>query len=107
VRDVAHQAAGLSVRRRQSNIQRRNERLGRLQPPANPARPKNSGIRTNLWTTRLLARHARQHGPAEGNPCLARLVQGTFYKILNKLGGFTIPLLSIAHEVIEWRHLLA
>ena len=24
-----------------------------------------------LWTTRLLARHAREHGPAEGNPCLA------------------------------------
>src|SRR5713226_5223600 len=24
-----------------------------------------------LWTTRLLARHAREHAPAEGHPCLA------------------------------------
>src|SRR5258708_6962036 len=37
-----------------------------------------------LWTTRLLARHAREHGPAEGHPCLSKLVQGTVCKILNK-----------------------
>jgi transposase len=37
-----------------------------------------------LWTTRLLARHAREHGPAEGHPCLARLAQGTVCKILNE-----------------------
>jgi putative DNA primase/helicase len=30
-----------------------------------------------LWTTRLLARHAREHGPAEGHLCLAKVVQGT------------------------------
>src|ERR1700756_826906 len=29
-----------------------------------------------LWTTRLLARHARECGPAAGHDCLARLVQG-------------------------------
>ena len=37
-----------------------------------------------LWTTRLLAHHAREHGPAEGHPCLANLVQGTVCKILNE-----------------------
>src|ERR1700681_3697679 len=26
-----------------------------------------------LWTTRLLGRHAREHGPAEGHPCLANM----------------------------------
>ena len=30
-----------------------------------------------LWTTRLLARHAREHGPAVGHGCLGRLAQGT------------------------------
>jgi transposase len=37
-----------------------------------------------LWTTRLLARHAREHGPVEGHGCLAKLVQGTVCKILNE-----------------------
>jgi transposase len=37
-----------------------------------------------LWTTRLLARHAREHGPAEGHPCLGQLVQGTVCKILDE-----------------------
>src|SRR3977135_1774007 len=37
-----------------------------------------------LWTTRLLARHAREHGPAAGHECLARLVQGTVCKILGR-----------------------
>ncbi len=36
------------------------------------------------WTTRLLARHAREHGPAEGHACLGKLVQGTVCKILNE-----------------------
>jgi transposase len=43
------------------------------------------GYPHELWTTRLLARHAREHGPAEGHPCLARLAQGTLCKILNEL----------------------
>jgi hypothetical protein len=29
------------------------------------------GYPHELWTTRLLARHAREQGPAEGHPCLA------------------------------------
>ena len=37
-----------------------------------------------VWTTRLLARHAREHGPAEGHVCLGKLVQGTVCKILNE-----------------------
>jgi len=40
-------------------------------------------LMADLWTTRLLARHAREHGPAEGHGCLAKLVQGTVCKILN------------------------
>jgi hypothetical protein len=37
-----------------------------------------------LWTTRLLARHAREHGPGAGHECLANLVQGTVCKILGR-----------------------
>src|SRR5258706_12329087 len=32
---------------------------------------KELGYPHELWTTRLLARHAREHGPAEGHPALA------------------------------------
>jgi hypothetical protein len=32
---------------------------------------KELGYPHELWTTRLLARHARDHGPAEGHLCLA------------------------------------
>ena len=45
---------------------------------------KELGYPHELWTTRLLAHHAREHGPAEGHPCLANLVQGTVCKILNE-----------------------
>jgi transposase len=45
---------------------------------------KEHGYPHELWTTRLLARHAREHGPAAGYRCLARLVQGTVCKILNR-----------------------
>jgi transposase len=45
---------------------------------------KEHGYPHELWTTRLLARHAREHGPAAGHSCLARLVQGTVCKILAK-----------------------
>src|ERR1700680_2896570 len=37
-----------------------------------------------MWTTRLLARHAREHGPREGHACLGRLAQGTLCNILNE-----------------------
>ncbi len=43
---------------------------------------RNHGYPHELWTERLLARHAREHGPEAGHPCLANLVQGTVCKIL-------------------------
>ena len=45
---------------------------------------KQHGYPHELWTTRLLARHARKHGPAAGHGCLANLVQGTVCKILGR-----------------------
>src|SRR5258707_5363344 len=45
---------------------------------------KDHGYPHELWTTRLLARHAREHGPGAGHKCLANLVQGTVCKILGK-----------------------
>jgi transposase len=45
---------------------------------------KDLGYPHELWTTRLLARHAREHGPAAGHACLARLAQGTVCKILDQ-----------------------
>ena len=37
---------------------------------------KDLGYPHELWTTRLLASHAREHGPAQGHACLAHLAQG-------------------------------
>src|SRR6266498_1159700 len=45
---------------------------------------KEHGYPHELWTTRLLARHAREHGLAAGHECLAKLVQGTVCKILGQ-----------------------
>jgi transposase len=45
---------------------------------------KEHGYPHELWTTRLLARHARQRGPAAGHECLSHLVQGTVCKILGQ-----------------------
>jgi transposase len=45
---------------------------------------KEFGYPHELWTTRLLARHAREHGPAQGHACLATLAQGTVCKILDQ-----------------------
>ena len=44
---------------------------------------KELGYPHEVWTTRLLAQHARQHGPAAGHACLADLSQGTVCKILD------------------------
>src|SRR6478736_4922328 len=49
-----------------------------------PLAAKELGYPHELWTTRLLARHAREHGPAEGHACLANLAQGTVCKILDQ-----------------------
>lgn len=43
---------------------------------------KDLGYPHELWTTRLLARHARGHAEAAGHPCMANIAQGTVCKIL-------------------------
>jgi transposase len=43
---------------------------------------KDLGYPHELWTTRLLARHARDNAVAAGHPCMASIVQGTVCKIL-------------------------
>jgi transposase len=45
---------------------------------------KELGYPHELWTTRLLAGHARELGSAAGHDCLAKLAQGTVCKILNR-----------------------
>jgi transposase len=45
---------------------------------------KELGYPHELWTTRLLALHARTHGPRVGHGCLANLAQGTVCKILDQ-----------------------
>jgi len=45
---------------------------------------KELGYPHELWTTRLLARHTREHGPREGHVCLGKLAQGTLCNILNE-----------------------
>src|ERR1700756_5582494 len=45
---------------------------------------KELGYPHEVWTTRLLASHAREHEPAQGHACLARLAQGTVCKILDQ-----------------------
>ena len=44
---------------------------------------KEFGYPHELWTTRLLASHARSQGPRQGHTCLANLAQGTVCKILD------------------------
>ena len=43
---------------------------------------KDLGYPHELWTTRLLARHVREHAATAGHPCLANIAQGTVCKIL-------------------------
>jgi transposase len=45
---------------------------------------KELGYPHELWTTRLLARHARERGAEEGHSCLSKLAQGTLCNILNE-----------------------
>jgi transposase len=47
------------------------------------AKPKERGYPHELWTLRLLAAHARCHGPAIGHRCLAELAPSTVHDILN------------------------
>jgi transposase len=45
---------------------------------------KELGYPHELWTMRLLARHAREHAAAEGHACFAKLAYGTVSKILDE-----------------------
>jgi len=47
-------------------------------------KPKDLGLEEELWTTRLLASHVRQHCVAQGHPSLLRLARGTVSKILRQ-----------------------
>ena len=47
-------------------------------------KPKELGYSYELWTTALLAKHAREHGEASGHPSLAKLSRGSVSKILSK-----------------------
>ena len=46
--------------------------------------PKQLGYAEELWTTRLLARHVREHCEQAGHPSLARLTRGAVSKILSR-----------------------
>ena len=47
-------------------------------------KPTALGYPEELWTTRLLARHARQHAAAAGHASLASLARGTVSKLLSR-----------------------
>jgi transposase len=47
-------------------------------------KPKDLGYALELWTTRLLASHVRQHCAAQGYPFLQHLARGTVSKILRQ-----------------------
>jgi hypothetical protein len=46
-------------------------------------KPKDLGYAQELWTTRLLAQHVREHAEAAGHPSLRRPGRGTVSKILS------------------------
>jgi transposase len=47
-------------------------------------KPKELGYASELWTTKLLARHVREHCAAAGHPSLLRVGRGTVSKILTR-----------------------
>ena len=47
-------------------------------------KPKELGYAQELWTTRLLAEHARQHSREAGHVSLSRIGRGTVSKILSR-----------------------
>ncbi len=47
-------------------------------------KPKELGYSFELWTNRLLAKHAREHCEENGHSSLAKINRGTVSKILNK-----------------------
>ena len=47
-------------------------------------KPKELGYSFELWTNRLLAKHAREHCKENRHPSLAKINRGTISKLLNK-----------------------
>lgn len=47
-------------------------------------KPRDLGYSLELWTTRLLATHAREHCTASGHPSLRTITRGTVSKILSR-----------------------
>lgn len=47
-------------------------------------KPKDLGYSFELWTNRLLAKHAREHCEENGHPSLSKINRGTVSKILKK-----------------------
>src|SRR4249920_2473770 len=65
---------------------------------------KEHGYPHELWTTRLLARHAREQGPAEGHACLANLAQGAVCKIPVRLLAGIDLVTGKVHALVKDRH---
>src|ERR1700676_4092272 len=59
------------------------------------------GYPHELWTTRLLARHAREHSPAEGHPCPANTKMAVARVAAPGKGGTQI--LAIERQDVEHR----
>ncbi len=47
-------------------------------------KPQDLGYPEEVWTTRRLARHSRQHGAAAGHPALGQIGRGTVSKLLRE-----------------------
>jgi transposase len=47
-------------------------------------KPKDHGYAAELWSRRLLARHARKYGPAAGHDCLKKAAKATIQRILEE-----------------------
>ena len=54
-------------------------------------------------SARLLARHAREHGPAEGHPCLAHLAQCTVCKTLDEEVRLSPGLSGVGNSHLRFR----
>src|SRR5208337_1523022 len=87
--DPSFFAVGRTMGVHHQTVQRCIERASARGPLAalddlpRPGREPRITAEAKAWVADL-ARHAREHGPAEGHPCLAKLAQGTLCNILNE-----------------------
>ena len=52
---------------------------------------KDLGYPHELWTTRLLARHVREHAVAAGHPCMANIAQGVTMAATRRVIAAALP----------------